>query len=250
MRHAFCAVSAICFLVLALTVHVQAADVDIEMVSVAGGCFQMGDTFGDGREDEKPVHEVCVGDFSLGRYEVTQAEWEAVMGTRPSRFTGVRRPATQVNWDEAQAFIKKLNTRTGSRYRLPTEAEWEYAARSGGKRERWAGTSDLSQVGDYAWFLGNSGDGPHAVGTKSPNGLGIYDMSGNAWEWVEDHYSDVWYKESPKDNPKGPKSGSTRVLRGGSWDYYARDARTAFRRGVDLLYRGYDIGFRLAGPGR
>jgi formylglycine-generating enzyme required for sulfatase activity len=186
----------------------------IEMVSVSGGCFRMGDTFGDGIPDERPVHEVCVDHFSIGKYEVTRAEWQAVMGNNPSNFIGDRRPVVNVSWDDAQAFIRKLNRQTGKRYRLPTEAEWEYAARSGGKKEKWAGTSDPSQLDSYAWSKENSWLKVHVVGMKRPNGLGIYDMSGNVWEWVQDRYGDVWYEESPKDNPPGTENGQCKGAAG------------------------------------
>jgi formylglycine-generating enzyme required for sulfatase activity len=223
---------------------------EIEMVRVTGGCFQMGDTFGDGRDDEKPIHEVCVSDFYIGRYEVTQVQWQAVMGNNPSSFKGDRRPVDSVSWEDAEAFIAKLNRMTGRRYRLPTEAEWEYAARSGGRKEKWAGTSDKSQLGDYAWDGDNSGEETHVVGTKRPNELGLYDMSGNVREWVEDRYGDVWYEESPRDNPRGPQKGSARVLRGGSWRGDPWGARAAYRGWYDPAIRNNYFGFRLASSAR
>ena len=218
---------------------------DIEMVRVRGGCFQMGDTSGGGMDNEKPLHEVCVSDFYIGKYEVTQAEWQAVMGSNPSKFTGNRRPVDSVSWEDAQAFIAKLNRMTGRRYRLPSEAEWEYAARSGGKAEEWAGTSVESQLVDYAWYSDNSGEKSHVVGTKRPNGLGIYDMSGNLWEWVQDLYSDVWYKESPRDNPQGPQTGNARVVRGGSWDINSVSVRAASRDWSNPAGRDSGTGFRV-----
>jgi formylglycine-generating enzyme required for sulfatase activity len=218
---------------------------EIEMVRVKGGCFQMGDTFGDGDNDEKPVHEVCVSDFYIGKYEVVQAQWQTVVGSNPSRFTGDRRPVDSVSWEDAQAFIAKLNQMTGRRYRLPTEAEWEYAARSGGKTEEWAGTSKESQLAEYAWYSKNSEEKTHVVGTKRPNGLGLYDMSGNVWEWVQDLYGEIWYEESPRDNPRGPQTGNERVLRGGSWFRDSRNVRAAYRFWGNPSSRYSGSGFRL-----
>jgi formylglycine-generating enzyme required for sulfatase activity len=158
----------------------------MEFVAVPGGCFQMGDTFGDRESDEKPVHQVCVSDFSIGKYEVTQGQWKAVMDSNPSRFSscGDNCPVESVSWDDAQQFIRRLNKQSSTSYRLPTEAEWEYAARSGGKREKYSGGNDVDAV---AWYYGNSAK-THSVGQKQPNGLGIFDMSGNVWEWCSDWF--------------------------------------------------------------
>jgi formylglycine-generating enzyme required for sulfatase activity len=143
---------------------------------------------------------------------------EAVMGTAPSNFKGADNPVDSVSWDDAQEFIAKLNKMLGTNtYRLPTEAEWEYAATSGGKGETYAGTSDESSLDEYAWYAKNSGEKTRPVGGKKPNGLGLFDMSGNVWEWVADWYDENYYKQSPADNPKGPSIGECRVLRGGSW---------------------------------
>ncbi len=236
----------LCLIMVAATSY--AAAPSIEMVRVPGGCFQMGDTFGDGGSDEKPVHEVCVSAFQIGKYEVTQSQWVAVMGSNPSKFTGDKRPVESVSWDDVQDFIRKLNVETGRRFRLPTEAEWEYAARSGGRKEKWSGTSDPGQLGDYAWTKENSNEKTHVVGTKKPNGLGIYDMSGNVWEWCQDKYGDVWYEESDRNNPVGPMSGSIRVSRGGSWYYSAGFARAAYRFSDSPDYRSNILGFRLVLP--
>lgn len=235
-------------LAMAIRATAYAAAPNIEMAYVKGGCFQMGDTFGNGGKDEKPVHEVCVSDFNIGKYEVTQAQWVSIMGKNPSTFTGDRRPVEQVSWDEIQEFIGKLSAVSGYAYRLPTEAEWEYAARSGGKREKWAGVSDESRLADFAWYYADSDKKTHAVGLKKPNGLGIYDMSGNVWEWVQDRYGDVYYEESPRDNPQGPTSGSTRVLRGGGWFCSAGDDRAAIRSGSSPSSRYSYLGFRLVLP--
>src|SRR5262250_484162 len=186
----------------------------MEMVLVKGGCYQMGDTFGDGAENERPVHEVCVKDFYIGKYAVTQTQWVGAMGTNPSLEPncGMTCPVENVSWNEVQEFIKKLSQRTGKPYRLPTEAEWEYAARSGGKDEKWAGTSDEKQLAEYAVFgrldkeallaalLGENKDGccTERVGSRKPNGLGLNDMSGNVWEWVEDCWHEN-YNGAPTD---------------------------------------------------
>ncbi len=185
------------------------------MIFIKGGTFQMGDTFGDGSDDEKPVHTVTVSDFYMSKYEVTQKLWRMVMGNNPSDFTNCDDcPVENVSWNDAQDFIGKLNAITGKKYRLPYEAEWEYAARSGGKSEKYAGGSNPDALG---WHNGNSGSKTHPVGQKQPNGLGLYDMTGNVWEWCEDWYGENYYSQSSSYNPKGPSGGSYRVLRGGSW---------------------------------
>ena len=158
-----------------------------------------------------------------------------------------------VSWGECQEFIQRLNQKSGETYRLPTEAEWEYAAAFGsaqapGKKEKWAGTLSEGDLGDYAWYSANSGSKTHPVGTKKPNGLGLYDMTGNVWEWVQDWYGD--YSAGAKTDPAGPPSGSTRVIRGGSWDYDSRYVRAAFRSFMSPDDRSFNLGFRLlrAGP--
>jgi formylglycine-generating enzyme required for sulfatase activity len=220
--------------------------IGIEMVSVKGGCYQMGDTFGDGDSNEKPVHEVCVDDFYMGKYEVTQGQWKAIMGNNPSSFKdcGDNCPVEQVSWNDIQDFINKLNQKTGKKYRLPTEAEWEYAARSGGKNEKYSGSDDIDSV---AWYDKNSGRETHTRGQKQPNGLGIYDMSGNVWEWVTDWYDSNYYKNSPKDNPKGVNSGSLRVRRGGCMRCDATRGHASFRGRGAPNERRSNVGFRLAG---
>ena len=217
----------------------------MEFVFVKGGCYEMGDTFGDGQRDEKPVHNVCVNDFYLGKYEVTQGQWLAVMGNNPSRFKdcGANCPVEQVSWNDTQDFIGRLNGKTGKNYRLPTEAEWEYAARSGGKKEKYTGGDDLDRV---AWYGANSGNKTHPAGTKAPNGLGLYDVSGNVWEWCQDWYRDKYYSDSPRNNPPGPSSGTSRVLRGGSWVNKAENVRAAYRSGNVPAFRDVSYGFRLS----
>ena len=153
----------------------------------------MGDIFNTGDSDEKPVHTVCVDNFYLGRTEVTQKQWVDITGHNPSKFQCEDCPVERVSWNDITDFIKKLNERTGMNYRLPTEAEWEYAARSGGKDELWAGTSDEFELEEYAWCKVNSEERTHPVGEKEPNGLGLYDMTGNVWEWTWDRYDEKYY---------------------------------------------------------
>jgi formylglycine-generating enzyme required for sulfatase activity len=214
----------------------------MDFVLVKGGCYQMGDG------NANAVHEVCVDDFYIGKYEVTQAQWSAIRGNNPSYSSncGDNCPVEQVSWNDIQEFIRELSQQTGKTYRLPTEAEWEYAAQSGGKSEKYAGTSSEAELGDYAWYDKNSGSKTHPVGQKKPNGLGIYDMTGNVWEWCSDWYDESYYKNSPKDNPQGPSNGSARVLRGGSWYGYAWTTQASYRNSV-LPYGRYGyLGFRLA----
>ncbi len=212
----------------------------MEFVFVPGGCYRMGSN--SGQHDEKPVHEVCVDGFWMGKFEVTQAEWQRVMGSNPSGFKGDRNPVEQVSWNDAQEFIKRLNAKGNGTFRLPTEAEWEYAARSGGKDEKYAGGNDVNRV---AWYGGNSGNKTHPVGTKAPNGLGLYDMSGNVWEWCQDWYNDKAYSQHSRQNPIYSGGGGSRVDRGGSWFFNARLVRAADRDGGDPGGRSRDLGFRL-----
>lgn len=219
------------------------------MVFVQGGCFEMGSDTGE--PDEKPVHKVCLDDFYLDKYEVTQGAFEKDTGKNTSYFKGCSDcPVGQVDWYEASAYCGKAGKR------LPTEAEWEYAARSGGTREEYPGTSDESRLGDYAWFGRNSGSKTHPVGQKKPNGLELYDMGGNVWEWVADWYGATYYGQSPEQNPNGPSSGGKRVVRGGSWFNNGNYLRTA-NRGYDTPNsRLFLTGFRCAqsaapkGPGQ
>ena len=219
--------------------------INIEMVKVEAGSFNMGATpeMENPWEDEKPVHRVTLtNDYYIGKYEVTQALWQAVMGKNPSWFKGNDLPVEQVSWNDCQDFISKLNAMTGKRFRLPTEAEWEYAAR-GGKKSRGYQYSGSNTLGDVAWYSDNSGSKTHAVGTKQPNELGIYDMAGNVDEWCQDWY--VSYSSSPQTNPTGAASGSDRVSRGGSWYFSARGCRSSYRRGNTPDFRNGDLGLRL-----
>lgn len=220
----------------------------MEFVFVKGGCYQMGDTFDSGNWDEKPVHEVCVSDFYIGKYEVTQDQWQQIMGINPSRFSscGDNCPVEQVSWNDVQEFIERLSSRTGKYYRLPTEAEWEYAARSGGKSEKWSGTSNESSLRDYAWYNANSEGKTHPVGQKQPNGLGLHDMSGNVWELCCDWYDGKYYNHSSRNNPGGPITNAIRVIRGGGWYVSAAGARAQVRDGSYPNSRGNVLGFRLA----
>lgn len=222
----------------------------MEFVFVKGGCYKMGDTFGAGGSDEKPVHDVCVSDFYLGKYEVTQSQWEKVLGNNPStsKEIGPDYPVNSVSWQTIQEFIKSLNAKSGKQYRLPSEAEWEYAARSGGKEEKWAGTDDEASLDQYAWYDKNSSNSMHRIGLRKANGLGIHDMSGNVYEWCQDFYNESYYKGSPKNNPSGADHGETRVLRGGSYLYDAGVARAAKRRSDTPGDFVYDYGLRLLLP--
>lgn len=219
--------------------------VTFTMISVQGGTFQMGATSEQQNPDDdgKPVHTVTLSDYSIGETEVTQELWMAVMGSNPSYFSGTNLPVEFVSWNYCQDFIKKLNGLTGANFRLPTEAEWEYAARGGNKsrQTQYAGSNNIDEV---AWYINNSGSKTHAVKTKQPNELGLYDMSGNVWEWCQDWYGS--YSNSSQTNPKGPSSGSDRVRRGGSWGSLARTCRTAIRFYDTPTYRSSHLGLRLA----
>jgi len=222
---------------------------NIEMVFVQGGTFRMGCTAEQCEDeiwdDEIPAHQVTLDSFHIGKYQITQAQWQAIMGTNPSVFKGDNYPVEYVTWNRVQEFIRKLNTITGKQYRLPTEAEWEYAARGGSKSRgyKYSGSNNLT---DIAWHEANSSVSTHPVGTKQPNELGIYDMSGNVWEWCNDWYGN--YPSSAQINPQGPPSGFCRVNRGGYWLGPAWCCRVADRNCLSPDDRGSDIGFRLAHP--
>ena len=227
---------------------------EIEMVWVSGGTFTMGATSEQGSDawdDEKPSHSVTLDGYYIGKYEVTQKLWKAVMGNNPSYFKGDNLPVENVSWNDVQDFISKLNRMTGKSYRLPTEAEWEYAAR-GGNKSRGYKYSGSDNIGSVAWYSDNSGNTTntsnitHPVGSKSPNELGIYDMSGNVYEWCQDWYSSGYYSNSPQSNPKGPTSGSHRVIRGGGWNGNARSCRVSYRSYISPDNRYDNLGFRLA----
>ena len=228
--------------------------VTFKMIYVEGGTFTMGATSeqsDDAWEREKPAHTVTLSSYSIGETEVTQALWQAVMGSNPSYFSGNNKPVECVSWNDCQDFISKLNAITGENFRLPTEAEWEHAARGGNKSKgyKYAGSNTL---GNVAWYWdnipsqtsGNAGYSTQNVATKQANELGLYDMSGNVWEWCSDWYGS--YNSSSQTNPTGPASGSSRVFRGGGWDSNAGSCRVSDRNYNAPDYRDADFGFRLA----
>ncbi|MBQ7690300.1 MAG: SUMF1/EgtB/PvdO family nonheme iron enzyme [Muribaculaceae bacterium] len=228
--------------------------VTFKMIPVEGGSFMMGATeeqLSDADSDEKPAHKVTLNSYSIGETEVTQELWQAVMGSNPSKFTSnPLRPVEQVSWEDVEEFITKLNALTGETFRLPTEAEWEYAARGGNKSQgyKYAGSNNLTQVGWYEYNAEDVGTdspdyGTHQVATKTPNELGLYDMSGNVWEICQDWHSYSYYTESPEINPQGPSTGTYHVGRGGSWMYQNYRCRVAYRHRTNG--NSYDVGLRL-----
>jgi sulfatase modifying factor 1 len=220
----------------------------MELVFVKGGCFQMGTSQKTGNPTaQMPVHEVCVNDFYIGKFEVTQAQWRSVMGSDPIHTIQCTEdcPAVFVSYITAQEFIDKLNGVTKKKFRLPTEAEWEYAARGRGQAQKYPGTDIDSNLGDYAWYSANSSGHMHPVGLKKPNGLGLYDMSGNIWEMVGDWYSMSYDAKNPKDNPTGPATGEERVVRGCDYQCGASGMHVSQRAGHSLKMRDSSTGFRL-----
>jgi formylglycine-generating enzyme required for sulfatase activity len=219
------------------------------MIAVEGGAFRMGcaaasegDCFG----DESPLHTVVLSDYRMGQTEVTQALWRAVMGTRPSRFAACDEcPVENVSWDEIQAFLRQLNALTGQTYRLPTEAEWEFAARGG---KAWSGQvfSGGGRLEEVAWFQDNAGSRPHPVKGKNANELGLYDMSGNVYEWCQDGYGA--YTSDEQKDPIGRPEGSRKVIRGGGWQGSERFCRVSYRFYYPTDFRANYLGFRLARP--
>ena len=213
--------------------------VSFKMVRVEGGTFTMGATSEQGSDAynrEKPAHQVTLSSYYIGETEVTQALWQTVMGSNPSNFKGKNRPVEQVSWDDCKTFISKLNSLTGKNFRLPSEAEWEFAARGGNKSQgyKYSGSNTL---GNVAWYDNNSGSETHPVKSKSPNELGIYDMSGNVWEWTQS----CW-----RSNYSASENCSHRVLRGGSWDNDAGICRVSFRFNLTPDFRIDCLGLRLA----
>ena len=226
---------------LSLTVN----GVSFDMVYVEGGTFDMGATIEQGSDawdKEKPVHSVTLSGYYIGKCEVTQELWEAVMGGNPSEFIGAQKPVERVSWYDCQEFVSRLNSLTGRTFRLPTEAEWEYAAR-GGNKSRHYKYSGSNNIFDVAWHDGNSGGETHEVGTKTANELGIYDMSGNVREWCSDWSGG--YSAGSQTNPQGPSAGASRVLRGGSWYNIARDCRVSYRDSIDPAGSFDNFGLRL-----
>ncbi|MBF0625226.1 MAG: SUMF1/EgtB/PvdO family nonheme iron enzyme [Magnetococcales bacterium] len=221
----------------------------MSFVRVPEGCFQMGSRRGN--NDERPPHSVCVDEFWMGRFEVTRGQWERIMGqSAPGGFEVVigrnrgqeEHPVETVSWNDVQGFISRLNQASGSRFRLPTEAEWEYACRGGGLDDPYCGGADPGAV---AWFNANSEGSTHPVGTRSPNRFGLYDMSGNVWEWVSDWYEPGYYFGSPKRNPAGPESGNAKVFRGGAWLSDTNYIRATVRYKFDPEKKYNLLGFRL-----
>ena len=220
--------------------------VEFKMVFVEGGTFTMGATSeqgDDAYEYEYPTHRVTLSDYYIGETEVTQTLWKAVMGSNPSYFKGDNLPVERVSYKDVKEFITKLNQKTGKTFRLPTEAEWEYAAR-GGKKSKGYKYAGSNNIDDVAWYYENSNNKTHPVKTKRPNELGIYDMSGNVWEWCSDNYGA--YSSSSQTNPTGPSSGSDRVYRGGSWSGDAGRCRVSNRDDYRPSSRYNNLGFRLA----
>jgi formylglycine-generating enzyme required for sulfatase activity len=220
------------------------ARLKLEFVKITPGAFMMGCSDGDTAcfDDEKPAHRVQITKgFEIGKYVVTQAQWEAVMGTNPSRVKGADLPVVEVSWNDAQEFLQKLNGRhDGYRYRLPTEAEWEYAARAGTTGKYYGPSLDA-----IAWYDENSAKQTHPVGQKQPNAWGLFDVEGNVWEWVQDWYGVDYYQQSPATDPQGPPRSDYKVLRGGTWLSDARYTRVSYRYWIDPAYRGGIVmGFR------
>ena len=240
----------------------------MEFVQVTGGCFQMGDTTGDGDIDEKPAHKVCVGDFGMSTFQVTNAQFRKFKpshnsgGYKGYSLDGDNQPVVRVTWDEAVAFAQWLSKQSGKNYRLPTEAEWEYAARGGTDTRNYWGNSmddacsyanlhDISSKNafkEFTWDNVNCSDGYKVtapVGSFKPNRFGLYDMIGNVLVWCQDWYDENYYRSSPADNPQGPSKGQFRVLRGGSWLDEDDDCRVAKRRSFNPEINSDFFGFRL-----
>ena len=206
----------------------------IEMVFIPAGEFLMG--------DPAAGHRVRISSpFYIGKYEVTQQQWQPVMGNNPSYFGGATKPVGQVSWDDVQKFLKKA----GGGLRLPTEAQWEYACRAG-STGRFCFGDDEAALTDYAWFSSNTHRTTHPVGQKKPNAWGLYDMHGNVWEWCSDWYGEKYYEQSPFTDPQGPSTGRERVLRSGGWATTAAYCRSAYRHHNAPSYLYYGYGFRVS----
>lgn len=224
-----------------MTINVNG--VSFVMKKVEGSSFNMGSYDDDAADEEQPVHGVTISTFYMAETEVTQALWEAVMGENPSKYVGNNLPVDQVSWNDCQSFIKKLNNLTGKKFRLPTEAEWEFAARGGNKSGSYK-YSGSNYIGSVAWYDGNSGNESHPVKTKSPNELGLYDMSGNVWEFCSDWMDS--YDDYRQIDPTGPSSGTYRVVRGGGWNRDEYRCRVSYRGRYTTNDRHFSNGLRLA----
>jgi len=218
----------------------------IKMIFVEGGCFEMGDFSGEGYEDETPVHRVCLSSYYLSETEVTQELYAKVVGEDPAVVTGRYLPVNNFTWSMLDVFFFKLNKLTKKKYRLPTEAEWEYAARERGKKIRWSGTDDEDKIGDYAWFVNNSENTIHPVKTKKPNALGLYDMTGNVYEVTQDLLDLDYYKRSPRIDPLQIRNSIYRVARGGAYTGPSVNNRTTFRYYFEMDLLSSAVGIRLA----
>ncbi len=226
--------------------------VKMDLVLLGPGSFMMGDPKGE--KDEKPVHKVTISkSFYMGKFDVTQEQWQGVMGGNPSHFKGARNPVDSVSWEACQAFIKKLNEKfaaSGATFSLPTEAQWEYACRAGAST-RYGFGDEEARLGEYGWFETNAGGQTHPVGEKKPNAWGLYDMQGNLWQWCADWYDGSYYKKSPATDPTGPSepggpSGvSSRALRGGCWGDPASCCRCACRYCLPPWFCVYSYGLRV-----
>lgn len=229
----------------------------IEFVWIPPGVFSMGsaktseeirDIYGGDAAwytGEHPLHTVTISQgFWMGRFEVSQAQWRAVMGDNPSAHTGESLPVESLSWDDCQAFFSILNAKETGTFRLPSEAEWEYACRAGSTTEYFFG-DDMANLGGYAWYFANSDYETHPVGTKTPNAWGLYDMHGNVWEWVQDYYGSEYYAQSPGEDPHGPETGAYRVLRGGTCKRTEPKCRSAFRSWNAPGFPTFDQGFRV-----
>lgn len=224
----------------------------IDFIYIQGSTFQMGDTFNEGSNNERPVHTVQLSSYRLSKTEITFAQYDMFCDStgrsKPSDNGWGRgtRPVINVSWNDALAFCTWASTQLGKTVRLPTEAEWEFAARGGGQNIRYSGTSETTQLINYAWYSANSESKTNPVAKKLPNSLGLYDMSGNVWEWCSDWYSSTYYSTSPVNNPQGPVSGTYRILRGGSWGSTDQGCRAASRNSASAYDRFYIVGFRVA----
>jgi|SaaInlStandDraft_4_1057021.scaffolds.fasta_scaffold30743_1 hypothetical protein len=218
----------------------------IDFVFIPGGTFEMGCglVIGCGK-NEKPLHKVTIRDFLMSSTEVTQSQWKAIMGDNPSQFIGENLPVENVNWNDIQKFLNKLSNLTNKKHFLPSEAQWEYAAREGGETSIWPGTGSRKELQDYSWYKFNSSQRTHNVGTKKPNSYGLYDMGGNVSEWCLDWYDRKYYEYSSQGNPQGPKKGWFKVQRGGNWTSESKQLKCQNRTYGTVVESSNEVGFRV-----